>query len=180
MMALSLQLGNILDTVMVGNLLGTDAMTAVSLSIPVETILQIPGYCLGTGGAIAVGIMLGRREREKASGLFTLTFFITLLFGILFSALAFIAAAPLGELLAGKAGVAAYTADYILVSMLGAPFIGIGLLMSSYLGAVQCDQSGSGFCLLKIHLPGDKGSRPVHHFGVCNRHGRICEIHTFP
>lgn len=148
MMALSLQLGNILDTVMVGNLLGTDAMTAVSLSIPVETILQIPGYCLGTGGAIAVGIMLGRREREKASGLFTLTFFITLLFGILFSALAFIAAAPLGELLAGKAGVAAYTADYILVSMLGAPFIGIGLLMSSYLGAENHPELSSAYLIL--------------------------------
>lgn len=148
MMALSLQLGNILDTVMVGNLLGTDAMTAVSLSIPVETILQIPGYCLGTGGAIAVGIMLGRREREKASGLFTLTFFITLLFGILFSALAFFAAPPLGELLAAKAGVAAYTADYILVSMLGAPFIGIGLLMSSYLGAENHPELSSAYLIL--------------------------------
>ena len=82
MMALSLQLGNILDTIMVGNLLGTDAMTAVTLSLPVETILQIPGYCLGTGGGIAVGIMLGRRERERASGLFTLTFFVTLIAGI--------------------------------------------------------------------------------------------------
>lgn len=148
MMSLSLQLGNILDTVMVGNLLGTDAMTAVALSIPVETILQIPGYCLGTGGAIAVGIMLGRREREKASGLFTLTFFVTLFFGLVFSALAFFAAAPLGELLAAKAGVAAYTADYILVSMLGAPFIGIGLLMSSYLGAENHPELSSAYLIL--------------------------------
>lgn len=73
MMALSLQLENIVDTIMVGNFLGTDAMTAVSLSLPVETILQLPGYCLGTGGALAAGVMLGRREREKASGAFTLT-----------------------------------------------------------------------------------------------------------
>ena len=58
MMALSLQLGNILDTIMVGNFLGTDAMTAVALSLPVETILQMPGYCLGTGGALAAGVML--------------------------------------------------------------------------------------------------------------------------
>ncbi len=148
MMSLSLQLGNILDTVMVGNLLGTDAMTAVALSIPVETILQIPGYCLGTGGAIAVGIMLGRREREKASGLFTLTFFVTLFLGLVFSALAFIAAPPLGEILAAKAGVAAYTADYILVSMLGAPFIGIGLLMSSYLGAENHPELSSAYLIL--------------------------------
>ena len=148
LMALSLQLGNILDTVMVGNLLGTDAMTAVSLSLPVETILQIPGYCLGTGGAIAVGIMLGKREREKASGLFTLTFFITLICGILFSALAFFVADPLAQVLASKAGVADYTGDYILVSMLGAPFIGIGLLMSCYLGAENHPELSSAYLII--------------------------------
>ncbi len=148
LMSLSLQLGNILDTVMVGNLLGTDAMTAVSLSLPVETILQIPGYCLGTGGAIAVGIMLGKREREKASGLFTLTFLVTLIFGILFSALAFWVSDPLAQMLASKAGVADYTRDYILMSMLGAPFIGIGLLMSCYLGAENHPELSSAYLII--------------------------------
>ncbi|MCI8372642.1 MAG: hypothetical protein HFI75_09645 [Lachnospiraceae bacterium] len=148
MMALSLQLGNILDTIMVGNFLGTDAMTAVSLSMPVETILQIPGYCLGTGGAIAAGVMLGRRERKKASELFTVTFVVTFLAGLLFSLLAFLAADPLARLLASKAGVAQLTRDYILVSMLGAPFIGIGLLMSSYLGAENHPQLASAYLII--------------------------------
>ncbi len=40
-MSLSLQLGNILDTIMAGNMLGTDAMTADAPALPVETILQI-------------------------------------------------------------------------------------------------------------------------------------------
>lgn len=148
MMALSLQLGNILDTVMVGNLLGTDAMTAVSLSLPVETILQIPGYCLGTGGAIAIGILLGKREREKASGVFTLTFIVTLAAGILFGALAFFVSDPLAQMLAAKAGVADYTGDYIFVSMLGAPFIGIGLLMASYLGAENHPELSSAYFII--------------------------------
>ncbi len=148
MMALSLQLGNILDTIMVGNFLGTDAMTAVSLSIPVETILQMPGYCLGTGGALAVSIMLGKREREKASGVFTLTFFTTLIFGILFCALAFFAAAPLADILASKAGVADFTYDYIFISMLGSPFIGIGLLMVSYLGAESHPELSSAYLII--------------------------------
>lgn len=148
MMALSLQLGNILDTVMVGNLLGTDAMTAVALSLPVETILQIPGYCLGTGGAIAVGILLGRRERKKASGLFTLTFFVTLFSGFLFSALSFFVSEPLAQMLAARAGAADYTRDYIFVSMLGAPFIGVGLLMSSYLGAENHPELSSAYLII--------------------------------
>lgn len=148
MMSLSLQLGNILDTIMVGNFLGTDAMTAVSLSVPVETIIQMPGYCLGTGGALAAGVMLGRREREKASGVFTLTFFVTLIFGVIFSALALFVTDPLAQMLASSAGVADLTGDYIFVSMLGAPFIGIGLLMVSYLGTENHPELSSAYLII--------------------------------
>lgn len=49
MMSLALQLGNIVDTILVGNLLGTDAMAAISLALPVETIIQLPGFVFGIG-----------------------------------------------------------------------------------------------------------------------------------
>ena len=67
MMSLALQLGNVVDTILVGNILGENAMSAVSLAFPAETLIQIPGYVLGTGGAIAVGIMLGKRDRITKS-----------------------------------------------------------------------------------------------------------------
>ena len=54
MMSLALQLGNIVDTIFVSNLIGVEAMSAVTLSLPVETIVQLTGYCLGIGGSIAV------------------------------------------------------------------------------------------------------------------------------
>ncbi len=79
MMALAMQLGNVVDTILVGNLLGTKAMAAVSLSLPIEILIQIPGYVLGTGGSIAVGVYLGKRDRKFASDLFSSTFIITLL-----------------------------------------------------------------------------------------------------
>ena len=50
MMSLALQLGNIVDTIFVSNLIGVEAMSAVTLSLPVETIVQLTGYCLGIGG----------------------------------------------------------------------------------------------------------------------------------
>ena len=52
MMSLALQLGNIVDTIFVSNLIGVEAMSAVTLSLPVETIVQLTGYCLGIGGSI--------------------------------------------------------------------------------------------------------------------------------
>ena len=94
MMSLALQLGNIVDTIFVSNLIGVEAMSAVTMSLPVETIVQLTGYCLGVGGSIAAGNMLGKRDKEGASKLFSATFIVTLVVGLLFSLIAFPAASP--------------------------------------------------------------------------------------
>ena len=135
MMSLALQLVNIVDTIFVSNFIGVEAMSAVTMSLPVETIVQLTGYCLGVGGSIAVGNMLGKRDKESASKLFTATFAVTLVIGILFSICAFFAADPISRLLVSGNGVlTTYTRDYIRISMFGAPVIGLGLLMVNYLG----------------------------------------------
>jgi Na+-driven multidrug efflux pump/anti-sigma regulatory factor (Ser/Thr protein kinase) len=148
MMAMALQLGNIVDTMMVGNLLGTDAMSAVSLSLPVDTIIQIPGYCLGTGGAIAAGILLGKRDRKKASELFSLTFLVTVIFGIVFAVSAFFVSNPLASALASGSKLAPLVNDYIFICMLGSPIIGIGLLMVSFLGVENHPSLASAYLIV--------------------------------
>ena len=149
MMSLALQLGNIVDTIFVSNLIGVEAMAAVTMSLPVETIVQLTGYCLGVGGSIAVGNMLGKRDREGASRLFSATFIVTLVVGLIFSICAFPAAGPIARLLVSGDGVlTAYTRDYIRISMLGAPVIGIGLMMVSYLGVENHPELASVYLIL--------------------------------
>ena len=149
MMSLALQLGNIVDTIFVSNLIGVEAMSAVTMSLPVETIIQLTGYCLGIGGSIAVGSMLGKRDKESASKLFTATFLVTLLAGVLFSLIAFPAADPIaGLLVPGGGTLTTHTADYIRISMLGAPIIGIGLMMVNYLGVENHPELASTYLIL--------------------------------
>ena len=149
MMSLALQLGNIVDTIFVSNLIGVEAMAAVTMSLPVETIVQLTGYCLGVGGSIAVGNMLGKRDREGASRLFSATFIVTLVVGLIFSICAFPAAGPIARLLvSGDGMLTAYTRDYIRISMLGAPVIGIGLMMVSYLGVENHPELASVYLIL--------------------------------
>ena len=152
MMSLALQLGNIVDTIFVSNLIGVEAMSAVTMSLPVETIVQLTGYCLGIGGSIAVGNMLGRRDRESASKLFSATFLVTLMVGIIFSVCAFPTAAPIARLLVPGGGILQnYTRDYIRISMLGAPVIGIGLLVVNYLGVENHPELASA-CLILANV----------------------------
>lgn len=149
MMSLALQLGNIVDTIFVSNLIGVEAMSAVTMSLPVETIVQLTGYCLGIGGSIAAGNMLGRRDKESASRLFSATFIVTLAVGLLFSVCAFFAVEPIARLLVSGGGVLAdYTRDYIRVSMFGAPVIGIGLMMVNYLGVENHPELASAYLIL--------------------------------
>ncbi len=62
-------------------------------------------------------------------------FHVTLVVGLLFSLIAFPAAGPIARFLVSGDGVlTTYTRDYIRISMLGAPVIGIGLMMVNYLG----------------------------------------------
>ena len=149
MMSLALQLGNIVDTIFVSNLIGVEAMSAVTMSLPVETIVQLTGYCLGIGGSIAVGNMLGKRDKESASKLFSATFLVTLVVGIIFSICAFPTAAPIARLLVPGGGILQnYTRDYIRISMLGAPVIGIGLLVVNYLGVENHPELASAYLIL--------------------------------
>ena len=149
MMSLALQLGNIVDTIFVSNLIGVEAMSAVTMSLPVETIVQLTGYCLGVGGSIAVGNMLGKRDKESASKLFSATFMVTLVVGILFSICALGVADPIARLLVSGDGIlTTYTRDYIRISMFGAPVIGIGLMMVSYLGVENHPELASVYLIL--------------------------------
>ncbi|MBQ5343512.1 MAG: ATP-binding protein [Oscillospiraceae bacterium] len=147
MMSMALQMGNIVDTILIGNILGKEAMSAVSLALPVETLIQIPGYVLGTGGAIAAGIMLGKRDRKGASAVFTVTLGITVVVGLLFAVTGLFAAMPLGAVLAKGGNLSHPTGRYLLVSFLGAPVIGTGLLMMNFLGVENHPNLASAYLI---------------------------------
>ncbi len=145
MMKLALQLGNIVDTILVGNLLGTTAMSAVSLSIPILSFIQIPGYFLGNGGAIAAGILLGKRQRKEAGGVFTATFLITLLSGMIFLAASFVATDPIAHLLSGGGELEPFVAQYVFVCLAGSPILGTGILLACYFANDSHPQLASAY-----------------------------------
>lgn len=131
MMTAALQMGNIVDTMLVGNLLGPDAMSAVKIGMTVDNIMEIPGYVLGVGGSVAVGILLGKREREKADRVFSVTFSVSLICGILFSLLSVTSPALAGMLTGGNT-LTEDVSRFVFVTLLGAPVISLALQFISY------------------------------------------------
>ena len=50
LMTVAMQLGNVVDGMIVGNILGPDAMAAIEISMPVLLLLQMPAMMLAMGG----------------------------------------------------------------------------------------------------------------------------------
>lgn len=69
-MTVAMRLGNVVDGMIVGNLLGPDAMAAIELSMPVLLLLQMPALTLAMGGAAEAAVFLGKRKMEEAGGVF--------------------------------------------------------------------------------------------------------------
>lgn len=134
MLTMALQLGGIVDTILVGNLLGTRAMSAIRLCSPAMTIEQAVSYGMGTGAAICAGIRLGKRDREGASAVFSVVFWLAVAVGLLFTVSAAFLAEPVARLLAGNGELVELTRQYLFIWMLGGPIIGVGLYLVHFMG----------------------------------------------
>ncbi|MBE5862342.1 MAG: hypothetical protein E7295_05775 [Lachnospiraceae bacterium] len=132
MMKLALQLGNVVDTILVGNILGTDAMSAVGLSMPVLSMVQIPAVFLGNGGSVFAGILLGRRQKQEAKTVFTVSFIITLTCNLLFAASSFFITKPLANFLTKGSSMESDVASCIFIFLLGSPVMCMGVFLTRF------------------------------------------------
>jgi Na+-driven multidrug efflux pump/anti-sigma regulatory factor (Ser/Thr protein kinase) len=91
---------------------------------------------------------LGKRNRKEASEIFSVTLAVTILFGLVFAALSYFVSTPLSRARASGGELAPLVRDYIFVSLLGGPIIGIGLLMVNFLGVENHPQLASAYLIV--------------------------------
>ncbi len=127
----AMQIASLLDGIIVGNLLGNDALSATSLVLPILFIVQTPGLALGVGGAIVVGILLGKRDITKANKAFSACFIYGVLIAAIFAALAPLISMPLANLFASS--LVDYSYQYIFIYLVTDPIITIAMLIASFM-----------------------------------------------
>jgi len=134
MMVAALQLGNLVDSIFVGNLLGTDALSAINIGMPVVQVAQIPILMLAIGGSIVAAVCLGKRENDKASWVYSLSMAVSLFFNIIIAVLGYFFSEKLAVILTGNSELMSMTRDFMLVYLLGMPILGMGLMLSYFMG----------------------------------------------
>ena len=127
----AMSIASLLDGIIVGNLLGNDALSASSLVLPILYIAQTPGTALGVGGAIVVGILLGKRDVKKANKAFSACMVYGTLISVIFAILAPFISMPLAKLFSSH--LVDYSYQYIFIYLVTDPIITIAMLMASFM-----------------------------------------------
>ena len=83
LIALSACLGNVVDAIIVGNLIGEDGVSAINLSKPITQFMFTVSMLLSTGAGMLVGMELGKKDHDRAASIFSLSTMSCLAFGLL-------------------------------------------------------------------------------------------------
>ena len=121
LIALSACLGNVVDSIIVGNLIGEDGVSAINLSKPVTQFMFTISMLLSTGAGMLVGMELGKKDYQRASYIFTLSSIGCLAFGLLQTVTGLFFTDELTQWLCTNDELFGATRDYLYPLMLGAP-----------------------------------------------------------
>ena len=121
LIALSACLGNVVDSFIVGNLIGEDGVSAINLSKPVTQFMFTISMLLSTGAGMLVGMELGKKDYQRASYIFTLSSIGCLAFGLLQTVTGLFFTDELTQWLCTNEQLFGATRDYLYPLMLGAP-----------------------------------------------------------
>ena len=134
LMLLAMQLGSLADSIIVGNLLGEDFLTATSLGLPVVFFVEIPAMMIATGAAIVGANYIGKRMIKEASQVFKLACFLAVVVSLVFTPIAIFAGNSIGALFAGEfPQYAPYITQYIQVYAYQAPVIALAIVVAYFL-----------------------------------------------
>ncbi len=148
LMTVAMQLGNVVDGMIVGNILGPDAMAAIEISMPVLLLLQMPAMMLAMGGAAEAAVLLGKRSIRKADGVFSGSLAAGTVLSLAFALLTPFLPGPLAMALSGNETLAALVEPYIAVNFGGIPILTLAIVFCYFMNADNHPQLGSALFII--------------------------------
>lgn len=145
----ALQFGSLLDSVLIGNILGESALSAASLSLPAIYLLELPALALSVGGPIIVATLLGRREVETAKKVFSFVMVIGVVISLIFTVIGIFFSESIATLLCGNyVDLVPLMAPYLKAYLLQSPILALGVLLVGFLGADNSPKLSAAYYII--------------------------------
>ena len=132
---LVMSLNILIDTIFVGQWIGSEAIAAINVVLPVSFFIAALGMAIGVGGASIISRILGEKNIVKAEQTFgnqiTLTFLITILvviFGLFF-------VNQIIPIFGGKGSLFSFAKTYYVIVMYGVPVLAFCMMANNTIRA---------------------------------------------
>jgi len=111
----------LVDSAIVGNLMGENALAAINLCGPIFLLCYTVGSLLGSGGGLLSASLIGQQREEDACRIYTLASFLELACSLVLTALGLLFLDPIIDLLGADSALRPMVTDYARIAFWGAP-----------------------------------------------------------
>lgn len=121
LITLSGALGVIVDSMIVGHLIGGDGVSAINLNSTVIQLLMTISLIVASGGGMLVGYAIGSKNFGRARYIFTQSLLGNLIVGFIFMLLGLLYTNGIASILCQNEALHTMVSDYLRIVLLGAP-----------------------------------------------------------
>ena len=121
------------DGYFVGNYVGEKALASINLGLPILYLYLGLGLCIGVGGSVISGQLIGKNDREKASGVFTQSIVTSLIITALLSVGVFLLFNPILRILKAEGELSAFFKSYYSVMLFSYPLLVITTIFGMFI-----------------------------------------------
>ena len=107
----------ITDGYFTGNYVGQNALAAINLGLPILYFYLGTGLCIGVGGSVISGRMLGANEQKKSSEVFSQTVVAALITCVAISVMVFLLFTPILKILRADGDLSVYFTEYYRIML---------------------------------------------------------------
>ena len=125
----------VVDSIIVSNLIGAMALSAIQPVIPVSTTVNLVYWMIGLGGSVLCSIAKAEFDNERSNRVFSVSIISLLLFGVLVAILGTIFAPQIVPILCASPQVQPLVYQYYSVYVLGMPFLCYIMSLSYFIRA---------------------------------------------
>ena len=132
---LVMSLNILVDTIFVGNWIGSTAIAAINVVLPVSFFIAALGMAIGIGGSSIISRALGGNKTEKALKTFGNQITLTLLFTVTMAGLGLYYVDAIIPAFGGKGDIFEPAKIYYVIVLYGVPFLGLCMMGNAVIRA---------------------------------------------
>lgn len=131
MLVIALYFG--MDSVLVANFIGEDALAAMSIAYPVQGLMWGISVMLAAGSSAIVAIKMGEGNQEEANGKYSLICVVSLVAGCIFTAVTLLFLPQIIGILGATENLWDYCYDFLSILAWGVPAAFLGVIFEYFI-----------------------------------------------